>query len=61
MEINESCMKDEPMLTEISIESSNDSLINNDELTDEVQQYLNMFTAELESNLELECKETGNA
>jgi predicted RNA-binding protein Jag len=54
-------MKDEPMLTEISIESSNDSLINNDELTDEVQQYLNMFTAELDSNLELECKETGNA
>ena len=49
------------MLTEISIESSNDSSLNNDELTDEVQQYLNMFTAELDSNLEFECKENGNA
>ena len=60
-EINESCLIDEPMLTEISMESSNDSLLNNDELTDEVQQYLNMFTAELDSNLEFECKENGNA
>jgi hypothetical protein len=48
------------MFPEISMESSNDSLIKNDELTDEVQQYLNMFTAELDSNLEYECKENGN-
>jgi len=48
------------MFPEISMESSNDSLIKNDELTDEVQQYLNMFTAELDSNLKYVCKENGN-